>query len=118
MSGLSQNETATGGLFAAPARAGFVNWVNDTLGIERTANVLWDMEAEEFDFRIYRATRGHAPSRNPHFRTISAQQDGDDWSGNRPYRMAEIKMGAGFGLGVASPIWRTPPFTRGRLRWR
>jgi hypothetical protein len=45
MSGLSQNETATGGLFAAPARAGFVNWVNDTLGIERTANVLWDMEA-------------------------------------------------------------------------
>jgi SOS-response transcriptional repressor LexA len=30
----------------------FVNWVNNTLGIERTANVLWGQN-EEFDFRIY-----------------------------------------------------------------
>ena len=29
----------------------FVNWVNNTLGISRTANVLWDT-SEEFDFRI------------------------------------------------------------------
>lgn len=29
----------------------FVNWINNTLGIERTANVLWD-GAEGFDFRI------------------------------------------------------------------
>ena len=29
----------------------FVNWVNNTLGIRRTANVLWSSE-EEFDFRI------------------------------------------------------------------
>ena len=29
----------------------FVNWVNNTLGIRRTANVIWERK-EEFDFRI------------------------------------------------------------------
>jgi DUF2075 family protein len=30
----------------------FVNWVNNTLGIKRTANAIWD-QYEEFDFRIF-----------------------------------------------------------------
>jgi len=30
----------------------FVNWINNTLGIKRTANVIWDQK-EEFDFKIY-----------------------------------------------------------------
>lgn len=30
----------------------FVNWINNTLGIKRTANVLWDLK-EEFDFKIF-----------------------------------------------------------------
>lgn len=30
----------------------FVNWVNNTLGIQRTANVIWDQH-EEFDFKIF-----------------------------------------------------------------
>ena len=30
----------------------FINWVNNTLGIRRTANVLWD-SAEGFEFRIF-----------------------------------------------------------------
>jgi len=30
----------------------FVNWVDNTLGIEHTANVLWEGD-EQFDFRIY-----------------------------------------------------------------
>ncbi len=30
----------------------FISWVNNTLGIRRTANVLWDQH-EEFEFRIY-----------------------------------------------------------------
>lgn len=29
----------------------FVNWINNTLGIKKTANVLWDQK-EEFDFKI------------------------------------------------------------------
>ena len=29
----------------------FINWVNNTLGIKRTANVIWD-QREEFDFQI------------------------------------------------------------------
>lgn len=29
----------------------FVNWINNTLGIKRTANVIWDQH-EEFDFKI------------------------------------------------------------------
>ena len=30
----------------------FVNWINNTLGIKRTANVIWD-QFEEFDFKIF-----------------------------------------------------------------
>lgn len=30
----------------------FINWVNNTLAIERTANVIWDQH-EEFDFKIF-----------------------------------------------------------------
>ena len=37
--------------FRCGGSAGFVNWVNNTLGIERTANVLWT-GAEAFDFKI------------------------------------------------------------------
>lgn len=49
---------------------GFVNWVNNTLGIQRTANVLWNCN-DAFDFRIFdspealeaairmKATEGH-----------------------------------------------------------
>jgi hypothetical protein len=37
--------------FRCSGSAGFVNWITNTLGIERTANVLWT-GAEAFDFRI------------------------------------------------------------------
>ena len=30
----------------------FVNWINNTLGVERTANVIW-VQREEFDFKIF-----------------------------------------------------------------
>jgi len=39
--------------FRCAGSDGFVNQVNNTLAIERTANVLWDAEGEEFDFRIF-----------------------------------------------------------------
>lgn len=32
----------------------FVNWINNTLGIKRTANVIWDQH-EEFDFKIFQS---------------------------------------------------------------
>jgi hypothetical protein len=32
----------------------FVNWINNTLGVERTAHVIWDQQ-EEFDFRIFQS---------------------------------------------------------------
>jgi DUF2075 family protein len=32
----------------------FVNWINNTLGIERTAHVIWDQQ-EEFDFKIFQS---------------------------------------------------------------
>ena len=38
--------------FRCAGSDGFVNWINNTLGIERTANVLWE-GAEGFDFRIF-----------------------------------------------------------------
>jgi hypothetical protein len=37
--------------FRCAGSDGFVNWVNNTLGIQRTANVLWE-GAEGFEFRI------------------------------------------------------------------
>ncbi len=30
----------------------FVNWINNTLGIKRTANVIWDQH-EEFDLKVF-----------------------------------------------------------------
>ncbi len=37
--------------FRCAGSDGFVSWINNTLGIERTANVLWD-GSDGFDFRI------------------------------------------------------------------
>jgi DUF2075 family protein len=37
--------------FRCQGSDGFVNWIDNTLGIERTANVLWEGD-EAFDFRI------------------------------------------------------------------
>ena len=38
--------------FRCAGSDGFVNWVNNTLGIARTANILWD-PSDAFDFRIF-----------------------------------------------------------------
>jgi DUF2075 family protein len=38
--------------FRCAGSDGFVNWVNNTLGLERTANVLWS-DKDAFEFRIY-----------------------------------------------------------------
>ena len=38
--------------FRCAGSDGFVNWVNNTFGIERTANVIWEGD-ERFDFRIF-----------------------------------------------------------------
>jgi len=38
--------------FRCSGSEAFVNWINNTLGIERTANVLWDIK-EEFDFQVF-----------------------------------------------------------------
>jgi hypothetical protein len=37
--------------FRCSGSDGFINWVNNTLGVQRTANVLWD-GADGFDFKI------------------------------------------------------------------
>ena len=38
--------------FRCNGSAAFVNWVNNTLGIKRTANVIWDQH-EEFDLKVF-----------------------------------------------------------------
>lgn len=38
--------------FRCAGSDGFVNWINNTLGVARTANVLWD-GSEGFEFRIF-----------------------------------------------------------------
>lgn len=32
---------------------GFINWINNTLGIKRTANAIWNENEETFDFKIF-----------------------------------------------------------------
>jgi uncharacterized protein len=38
--------------FRCAGSDGFINWVNNTLGIQRTANVIWNLK-EEFEFQIF-----------------------------------------------------------------
>ncbi|MHB1192272.1 MAG: DUF2075 domain-containing protein [Longimicrobiales bacterium] len=38
--------------FRCAGSEGFVNWIDNTLGVRRTANVLWNQADEAFDFRI------------------------------------------------------------------
>ena len=39
--------------FRCAGSDGFINWINNTLGIRKTANILWDTNSEDFDFRIF-----------------------------------------------------------------
>jgi hypothetical protein len=50
--GCSMSEYALEVQFRCAGSDGFVNWINNTLGIERTPTVLWE-RAEGFDFRIF-----------------------------------------------------------------
>ena len=40
--------------FRCAGSDGFVNWINNTLEIERTANVLWRANDEAYEFKIFR----------------------------------------------------------------
>jgi hypothetical protein len=50
--GSTLHEYVLEGQFRCAGSDAFVNWVNNTLGIHRTANVIWERK-EEFDFRIF-----------------------------------------------------------------
>jgi len=39
--------------FRCAGSDGFVNWINNTLQIKRTAHVLWNLDEPMFDFKIY-----------------------------------------------------------------
>jgi hypothetical protein len=41
--------------FRCAGSDGFVNWIDNTLGIHQTANQIWNAKSESFDFRIYRS---------------------------------------------------------------
>ncbi len=45
-------EYQLGAQFRCAGSDGFVNWINNTLGISRTANVLWE-GTEAFDFQVF-----------------------------------------------------------------
>jgi DUF2075 family protein len=49
--GCNVSEYELAAQFRCAGSDGFVNWVNNTLGVEPTANVMWD-GSEGFDFRI------------------------------------------------------------------
>jgi DUF2075 family protein len=39
--------------FRCAGSQGFIAWIENTLGIHRTANVLWNTKEEEFDFKVF-----------------------------------------------------------------
>ena len=39
--------------FRCNGSEGFINWINNTLGIRRTANVIWEQGSEKFDFKVF-----------------------------------------------------------------
>lgn len=39
--------------FRCAGSQGFIAWIENTLGIHRTANVLWNTREEEFDFQVF-----------------------------------------------------------------
>jgi len=41
--------------FRCSGSDGFVNWINNTLGVKRTANVIWNPGKEEFDFQVFQS---------------------------------------------------------------
>lgn len=38
--------------FRCAGSEGFINWINNTLDIKKTANIIWDQDEEGFDFRV------------------------------------------------------------------
>lgn len=44
--------------FRCAGSDGFVNWIENTLGVRETANVLWNQREESFEFRIYATPQG------------------------------------------------------------
>jgi DUF2075 family protein len=51
--GCSIHEYELEAQFRCSGSDGFVNWINNTLGIKRTANVIWNSGKEEFDFKVF-----------------------------------------------------------------
>jgi len=47
------HEYALEAQFRCAGSDGFVNWVDNTLGVRETANVLWNQREESFEFRIF-----------------------------------------------------------------
>ena len=41
--------------FRCSGSEAFINWINNTLGIHKTPNVLWNSKEEEFDFKILKS---------------------------------------------------------------
>ena len=39
--------------FRCKGSEGFINWINNTFGIKRTANIIWDESSKEYDFKIF-----------------------------------------------------------------
>ena len=73
--------------FRCAGSDGFVNWINNTLGIERTANVLWD-EDERFEFRIFGSPESlEAAIRGKVAQGISARMTaGYCWKWSKPHQ--------------------------------
>lgn len=52
LQGIGSREYTLEAQFRCAGSDGFVNWIDNTLGVRRTANVLWNQGEEAFDFRV------------------------------------------------------------------
>ncbi len=62
--------------FRCAGSDGFVNWIDNTLGLRKTANILWNQGGESFDFRIV----GSVEELDREIRTRTAVRLAHGWS--------------------------------------
>lgn len=86
----------------------FVNWINNTLGIKRTANVLWDLK-EEFDFKIFNSPEAleNAIREKAKNKTTARMTAGFCWSWSMPDKDGNLENDVVIG-GYKRP-WNAKP---------
>ena len=78
--------------FRCSGSESFINWINNTLDIRKTPNVLWNSNEEEFEFKIYQSPQDlETAIRHKHSKGFSARLTaGYCWFWSEPDREGKL----------------------------